>query len=112
MQGCLSSAVPRPLATREAETFVVVADDRDNNVVAALFPVIPCRRPEPGNVARAAAPAGNPLGSFRGNVLVVGDRVNGVLDLAFASPDLRAMISPSGAVRLASQRGKPAANGH
>jgi homoserine kinase type II len=162
----LSFAVPRPLATREGETFVVTAEDRDK-VVAALFPVIPGRHPEPGNVARAAA-CGEALGEldnalactevdlrlptpgmfgelcrvsplvpdplmmveelplsteerhrlralfedllaftpdlygrlprqiihsnlFRGNVLMLGDRVSGVLDFEFASPDLRAM---------------------
>lgn len=162
----LSFAVPQPLATREGETFVVTADDRDN-VVTALFPVIPGRHPEPGNVAQAAA-CGEALGEldnalactevdsqlptlgmfgelyhvsplvpdlfamveelpvppeerhclhalfenllalipdlyrrlsrqiihsdlFRGNVLMLGDRVNGLLDFEFASPDLRAM---------------------
>jgi homoserine kinase type II len=162
----LSFAVPQPLATREGETFVVTAENEDN-VVAALFPVILGRHPEPGNVAHAAA-CGEALGEldaalartgvdprlptpgmfgelhhvspvvpdplkmverlpvptgerrrhrahfetllalipdlygrlprqiihsdpFRGNVLMLGDRVNGLLDFEFASPDLRAM---------------------
>jgi len=162
----LSFAVPQPLATREGETFVVTADEGDN-VVAALFPVIPGWHPEPGNVAQAEA-CGEALGEldgalactkvdsrlptlgkfgelyhvsplvpdplamaeelrvptgerhrlraffedllalipdlyrrlplqlihsdlFRSNVLMRADRVTGLLDFEFASPDLRAM---------------------
>lgn len=50
----LPFAVPRPLAAHGGETFVVTADG-GSSVVAALFPVIPGRRPERGDVTQAAA---------------------------------------------------------
>jgi len=49
----LSFSVPLPLATRRGETYVELGHD-GRDAVAALFPLIPGRHPEYGNVAAAA----------------------------------------------------------
>lgn len=162
----LSFAVPSPLATRGGETFVTTRHE-GNEVVGALFSLIPGRHPQRGNVAQTAAcgealaelddalarmeidtslPTPGMFGEldkvhplvadplavvgqiavpdrqksrlrallaellaltpdlyhrlpqqiihadlFASNVLMRGDRVSGILDFEFASPDLRAM---------------------
>ena len=58
----LSFAVPLPLATRGGDTYAVAAGGGEE-VVAALFPVIPGEHPERGDAAQAAA-CGEALGEL------------------------------------------------
>ena len=172
----LTFAVPAPVPTRAGDTLVVL-ERAGETALAALFPLIPGRHPEQGNLAHAraagaalaeldrafaglvvGAPA-PPLATYgdlahvhplvpdplalphqlplaadgqallsrwldeaaavipalyqslprqfihgdlaRGNVLLDGDRVSGILDFEFAAPDLRAMDLAVGLVHFA-----------